>query len=399
MAELLKILVIDDEDGMRSGVARVLNEYSINLSEMRTEVRFTVIEAQTAEQGLELIESQKPDILLLDQKLPGMTGLELLVKIAEKKIDITTIMMTAFASLETAVEATKNGAYDFLAKPFSPVELKNIIRKVSVKILRDRQERSLAEEKKKVRFEFISILAHELKSPLAAIQGYLNIVHERILGDDLAVYEPMIERSLIRLEGMKKLIFDLLDMTRIESEQRKREFTNINLAEQAKKAIETNALAAKERNIAVNFHGRDDITMTGDVLEIDIILNNLVSNAVKYNKDNGRVDVEITDDEKYVTIKVSDTGIGMKEEETKRLFKDFVRIKNELTRNIMGSGLGLSTVNKLVQMYNGKISVRSEYLKGSVFTVELPKNLQIQKEDNGPPADNNMAEAKGPAGA
>lgn len=396
MAELFKVLVVDDEAGMRSGVARVLKECSINLPEMKTDVRFTVIEAESAEHGLELIETQKPEILLLDYKLPGMTGLELLAKLMDKKIDTLTIMMTAYASLETAIEATKNGAYDFLAKPFSPVELKNIIKKASGRILYKRQAISLAEEKKKVRFEFISILAHELKSPLAAIEGYLNIVHDKILGDDVKLYDSMIDRSLIRLEGMKKLIFDLLDMTRIESEQRKREFTTIKLCEQAKKAIEINSLAAKERNITINLECNENIIMKGDVLEIDIILNNLISNAVKYNKDDGKVDVKISSNDNYVIINVSDTGIGMKEEELKRLFKDFVRIKNDQTRNILGSGLGLSTVNKLAQLYDGKINVQSEFSKGSVFTVELLKNLQkIAKDESGSTQNINMAKTEG----
>ncbi len=396
MAELFKVLVVDDEAGMRSGVARVLNDYVVNLPELKTDVAFAVIDAESAERGLEIIESQKPDMAILDLNLPGMSGLDLLLKLAENKTDILVIMMTAYASLETAVEATRNGAYDFLAKPFSPAELKNLIRKASVRVLYKRQAMALAEEKKKVRFEFISVLAHELKSPLAAIQGYLNIVNEKILGNDLEVYESMIERSLIRLEGMKKLIFDLLDMTRIESEQRKREFTKINICEHAQKAIEISALAAKEQNITINFEGPENISMNGDVLEIDIILNNLVSNAVKYNKENGKVDVNISENENFVIIKVSDTGIGMKEEETKKLFKDFVRIKNEQTRNIIGSGLGLSTVNKLVQMYDGKIRVQSEFSKGSVFTAELAKKLQQNpKDESGTQANNILAKAEG----
>lgn len=395
VAELFKVLVVDDEPGMRSGIARVLNECVIHLPEMKTEVRFTIVEADSAEHGMEIIETQNPDIVLLDHKLPGMTGLELLIKLTEKKIDVLPIMMTAYASLETAVEATRNGAYDFLAKPFLPAELKNLIRKASSRILYKRQAKSLAEEKKKVRFEFISILAHELKSPLAAIQGYLNIVHEKILGNDLEVYESMIDRSLIRLEGMKKLIFDLLDMTRIESEQRKREFTNIDVVEHTKKAIEGFALAAKEHNITINLECRDVVVMKGDALEIDIILNNLISNAIKYNKENGKVDINISSNDKYVIIQVSDTGIGMKEDETKRLFKDFVRIKNEQTRNIIGSGLGLSTVNKLVQMYEGKISVQSEFSKGSTFTVELLKNSQNLKDESGTQPNNIVAKADG----
>jgi signal transduction histidine kinase len=374
--ELFKVLIVDDEPGMRSGVSRILNDFSISLPDTKSEIKFQVIEAQSAESGLEIIESQNPDILFLDNKLPGMSGLELLNIIAEKKIDILTVMITAYASLETAVEATKNGAYDFLAKPFSPAEIKHMVRKASNRIVYKRQAKNLSEERKRVRFQFISVLAHELKSPLAAIQGYLNIVSDRVMGNELIAYDNVINRSLIRLDGMKKLIFDLLDMTRIESEQRKREFAQVNLCELAQKSIEANALIAKQQNIAINFEVRDDIVVQGDHTEIEIILNNLISNAVKYNKDGGKVDIKITADDKKVFISVSDTGIGLKEDEIGRLFKDFVRIKNEQTRNILGSGLGLSTVKKLAQLYNGDISVKSEFTKGSCFTVELFKNTQ-----------------------
>ncbi|MFA6187507.1 MAG: ATP-binding protein [Phycisphaerae bacterium] len=376
MADIFKVLIVDDEPGMRSGVSRILNDFSVNLPEMKSEIKFQVIEAQSAESGLEIIESQNPDILFLDNKLPGMSGLELLSIIAEKKIDILTVMITAYASLETAVEATKNGAYDFLAKPFSPAEIKHMVRKASNRIVYKRQAKNLSEERKRVRFQFISVLAHELKSPLAAIQGYLNIVSDRVLGNELSVYDNVINRSLIRLDGMKKLIFDLLDMTRIESEQRRREFAEVNFCELAKKSIEANALVAKQRNIAINLEVRDDVVMKGDHTEIEIILNNLISNAVKYNKDGGKVDIKITADDKKIVINVSDTGIGLKEDEISRLFKDFVRIKNEQTRNILGSGLGLSTVKKLAQLYDGDVSVKSEISKGSSFTVELLKNSQ-----------------------
>ena len=292
-------------------------------------------------------------------------------------------MMTAYASLETAIEATKNGAYDFLTKPFSPTELKHMIRKGAGRIIYRRQAREMAEEKKRLRFQFISILAHELKSPLAAIQGYLNIINDRVLGDDLVVYNNVIERSLVRLDGMKKLIFDLLDMTRIESEQRKREFTDINLCETARKSIETCAMAAKERNITVNLEGKDNAVMKGDVFEIETILNNLVSNAIKYNNDNGKVDIAIRTEDQWVVIKVADTGIGLKREEIDKIFKDFVRIKNEKTRNVIGSGLGLSTVKKLVELNKGTITVESEFSKGSSFTVKLLKNSQeVLKKEN-----------------
>ena len=132
--------------------------------------------------------------------------------------DVLTIMITAYATFETAVKATKLGAYDFLAKPFTPDELRYAVRKATSQLILSRQARKLAEEKRQVRFNFISVLAHELKAPLNAVEGYLNILATTEADQNLA----MVERSIVRVDGMKKLISDLLDLTRIESGQRER---------------------------------------------------------------------------------------------------------------------------------------------------------------------------------
>ena len=125
--------------------------------------------------------------------------------------------------------------------------------------------------------------------------------------------------------------------------------------------------------------------MTADRGEIEIILNNLVSNAVKYNRDGGRVDVTLAREGPAVTIRVADTGIGMTQEEAAKLFADFVRIKNAKTRNILGSGLGLSTVKKLAMLYHGDVRVESQPGVGSTFTVVLrePKAVEEQADDAG----------------
>ena len=115
------------------------------------------------------------------------------------------------------------------------------------------------------------------------------------------------------------------------------------------------------------------VVMTADRGEIEIILNNLITNAVKYNKDNGTVDISIVDSNGTVTITVSDTGIGMTQEEASRLFNDFVRIKNVKTKQILGSGLGLSTVKKIALLYDGDVSVSSKPDEGSTFSVELKR--------------------------
>ena len=137
-------------------------------------------------------------------------------------------MITAYASIETAVTATKRGAYDFLAKPFTPDELKSTIRKAAARLILAKQTRKLAEEKRQVRFEFIRVLGHELKAPLNAVEGYLRMFKDRSLGDDPAAYDEGIDRSLMRIDGMRKLIADLLDMTQIESGRKNRQLAEVD---------------------------------------------------------------------------------------------------------------------------------------------------------------------------
>ena len=386
--ETLKLLITDDEVGMRMGVERALRNYHFSLPELHEETGFEVSLAESGEQALEMIQADPPDILLLDHKLPGISGLDVLEKMREleEAQNVVTVMITAYASLETAVRAIKQGAHDFLAKPFTPNELKSTVSKAAESLILARHARKLAREKKQVRFQFISVLAHELKAPLNAIDGYLNILKEQPeAANDQETFERMIGRCTIRIDQMRKLIVDLLETTRIESGQSKREFSEVNLVEVVNMAVETVMPDAAARNIQIEVNAPQNLVISGDRSELGIILNNLLSNAVKYNRDNGLVDVNILEDKDRVTLVVKDTGIGMTEEECAKLFGEFVRIKNEKTRNILGSGLGLSIVKKLARMYGGNATVTSVPDEGSTFRVTLLKNFEPQESDAGTP--------------
>jgi signal transduction histidine kinase len=374
--DTLRVLVVDDEPGMQHSVARALRDFTIHLPDVEGEVRFKVERASSGEEGLQAIAAHNPDILLLDYKLGDMTGLDVLERLVQQERDVLTIMITAFATLETAIRATKIGAFDFLAKPFTPEELKETIRKASQHLVVQRQARKLAAEKRKVRFEFISVLGHELKAPLSAIEGYLRILKDRTAGDNLGAYDSLIDRSLVRAQGMRKLILDLLDMTRIESGQKKRELVEVDVREIAKTALDTVRPEAAARKVTLLLHGEGAVSMIADRNEIEIILNNLLSNAVKYNREGGRVEARLGCDHQKVTITVSDTGIGMTPQDATKLFKDFVRIKSEKTLNIPGSGLGLSLVKKLAIMYGGDATASSKPDVGSTFTVVVQRNYK-----------------------
>lgn len=370
----LKILVVDDEPGIRSGITRILRNFRVDYPFMDEAFDFTVLEASTGESGIEIIESNQPDILLLDNKLPGIQGIEVLEYVKKKQYPIIVVMITSYASLELAVKATYDGAYDFIPKPFTPQELKSSIENITKKVFLKKMASRLQETGKQIRFQFLSVLSHELKAPLNAIDGYLKMIKERQLGEKLEDYDEVVVRSLERIRGMRNLILDLLDLTRAESMHGTRSITAVEPGKIAQNAIDTMQPYSIQREITLNLHYPKVIEMQADPNELEIIFNNLISNAIKYNKEGGTVDCSINCIDNNVEFIVSDTGIGMTQAEMDKLFQVFVRIKNEKTKNITGSGLGLSIVKKLVDLYGGTIEVSSVPDQGSTFKVIIPKS-------------------------
>ncbi len=385
--QALRLLVVDDEEGMRLGIERGLKSYLFDLPEYETTVNYEITLAADGETAVEILKQDSFDLILLDYMLPGINGLDVLLFIQQEHPETTVIMVTAFASLEVAVSATKHGAYDFLAKPFSPTELRNVVSKATKHIMTLREARRLADEKRHIRFEFLSVLAHELKSPLAAVENYLQLMDQRISGNDLETYDHSIKRSLIRLGGMRKMILDLLDLTRLESGQFERHPEWVDVKQVVETSLETLSTLAEDLNIRLSGDYNGPCKLFGVSAEIEILLNNFISNAIKYNRENGSVDVKVVSDSENIRIEVADTGIGMTEEEASRLFGEFVRIHNEKTRNIQGSGLGLSIVNKIVRNLDGSIKVTSTPDVGSTFTVDIPVNkvaAQMLTTETGP---------------
>ncbi len=369
----LKILVVDDEPGIRSGVSRILRNFRVDYPFMEEAFNFEVLEASTGEAGIDIIEHNIPDILLLDNKLPGIQGIEVLEYIRKKQFKIIVVMITSYASLELAVKATNYGAFDFIPKPFTPQELKASIENITKRLFLKKMTQTLKDTGKQIRFQFLSVLSHELKSPLNAIEGYLRMTKERQLGDKIEDYDVIIDRSLERIKGMRTIILDLLDLTKVESGKAQRNIAETDIMGIAHTAIDTIQPYSIQRDITIKLRGPEKVIMKADSNEIEIIFNNLISNAIKYNNEGGTVDCNITEEEDKIKIEVIDSGIGMTKTEMEKLFQDFVRIKNEKTKNITGSGLGLSIVRKLAENYGGFIVVSSEPDEGSTFTVTLLK--------------------------
>lgn len=373
--ETLKVIIIDDEPGITSGVSRILRNHSVSYPFMDESFNFKVLEAATGEEGIEIIINEKPDILLLDNKLPGMQGTDILKYLNDNNIKIIVVMITSYASLDIAVKATGFGAYDFIPKPFTPQELKFCVENITKQIYLKRITEKMSNEGKTVRFQFLSILSHELKAPLNALEGYIKMIAEKQFGKDINAYDHIVERSLTRIQGMRHLIMDFLDLSKIQlhSDKKQENYELVDLKKIVDLSLNTMQAYAIQKNVELIFHSKEDVTIQAIPEEMEIIMNNLISNAVKYNKVNGKVEVFLCQTNISIEIQVKDSGIGINQEEIPKMFDEFVRIKNEKTKNILGTGLGLSIVKRLVEQYKGTIDVKSEPDKGSVFTLVFPK--------------------------
>jgi signal transduction histidine kinase len=372
-----KILIIDDEPGIREGTKRILQNFKVDYPFMDEQIDFQVLEAGTGKSGIEIIDRELPEILLLDNKLPDIQGVEVLEYVKSKHYDIIVVMITSYASLELAVKATRDGAFDFIPKPFTPQEIRASVENITKQIFLKRMTQTLNNTGKQIRFQFLSVLSHELKAPLNAIDGYMKMIKERQFGNSVDAYDEMLDRSMERIKGMRQLILDLLDLTKIETGKPTQKLETVNIRKIVQMAVDTIRPYAIQKDVDVYINSRESIDMKADPGEIEIIMNNLISNAVKYNRNGGRVDIFLEKKEDKLKITVSDTGIGLKQEDKEKIFDDFVRIKSSQTREVTGSGLGLSIVRKIVDMYQGSIDVQSEPDKGTSFVVTL-----IEPENN-----------------
>ncbi len=370
--ELIDILVVDDEPGIRSGVTRILRNFTVSYPFLEDDIGFNVVEASTGEEAIEIISKSTPAIVLLDNKLPGIQGVEVLQFINNNHPEILVMMITSYASLDLAVKATNIGAYDFVPKPFTPQELKSSIENITKHYFLRRMTRKLHREGKQVRFQFLTVLSHELKAPLNAIEGYLRMMQEKQAGDNIDAYMEFIDRSLSRIQSMRNLIMDLLDLTHIESGKRQRTLREIDLTLVARSAIETMTPLAIQRDVSLSLESTESVIMLADSDDMEILFNNLISNAVKYNRPGGWVTCSISKSNEAIEIHVTDSGIGIEPDDIPKLFQEFTRIKNPLSKNVTGSGLGLSIVKRVADLYGATISVNSQPGVGSTFTIKFP---------------------------
>jgi signal transduction histidine kinase len=358
-----KMLVIDDEESMRDSCCLIMAKEG-----------FETDMAENGVVGLKKIKENNPDFVLIDLKMPGINGLEVLDKVREINPDIIPIVITGYATVESAVEAMKRGAYDFLPKPFSPEELRLIIKRGLERKKLMQEAESLRREKKLIEENFITLVSHQLRSPMVAIAQYLETIMSGTVGEVESEQKNMLQKARTRLESLLELIDDWLSIARINGGKLEGRFEPVNMESLLSKLVDFFQPLAEENQVKLEIapSGGSPIT-SGDPETLEQVFVNLIANAIRYNKPQGSVNVRIKEDSKAVRVEIHDSGVGITGEHLPYIFDQFYQVSRSTRKADKGSGLGLTIAKRIVDAHSGSIQVASEPGKGSTFTVLLPK--------------------------
>ncbi|GAB4314331.1 MAG: hybrid sensor histidine kinase/response regulator [Bacteroidales bacterium] len=358
------ILIVDDNKDNILVLGLALKEKDYNLT-----VAFNGPDA------LEILESTPVDLVLLDVMMPGMDGFEVCrrIKANEKLREVPVIFITALNDTENIVRGFEAGGIDYLTKPFKKREL---FARVETQLKIRRQQRQLEEQARELkqtmmsRDKLYSIIAHDLRSPLANIKSILMAL-------DSDLIEPENFRQLIgMLRNTTNETYDLLEnlllWSRRQSAMMKPDFSEADINEIAEKTLHVLQPVAESKKISLVLDTRNAGRHTVDKNMISTILRNLTSNAIKFTPEGGTITISCSTVKDALQIKVADTGIGMSREDCKKLLNPHEHFTTKGTANEKGAGLGFQLVQEFVSAHNGKLEVDSERGKGTTFTITIP---------------------------
>jgi two-component system sensor histidine kinase/response regulator len=371
----IRIIVIDDELGLREGCRRALRRHG-----------YDVEVAATGHEGLAKVQQDGFALALLDVMMPDVSGIDLLRAIRAHDPDIVCIIITGYATVELAVAALKLGAYDFIAKPFSDDNLVLAVEKglekrrleqearrlqrIEEEARRLAQEKDMLEELDRVKSAFMRRVAHELRAPIAAIESFMNSLLEGYGSPE--TQRLMQQRAAQRAGELLDLVDDLLNLSRIKDVKLESAKQEVCLKRVLDQVLSLHGPEAEKKKITIDLVCETCPPMVADPVHIKQLWTNLISNAIKYTPAGGRIDVRLFPQDGIIVGEVADTGIGIAEADQPRLFEEFFRTEQAKAFTQHGTGLGLSIVKQIVQEYGGDIQVDSELGKGTKFTFRLP---------------------------
>lgn len=366
------VLIVDDDSSMSGFLCRALE----NLG-------FAPMAAGSAEEFLGKALLKPFELALVDINLPGMDGITLTRKIKALSPTCDVIIMTGDPNLENAIGAIKAGAYDFLIKPFSDEMLRLTVercfqkRKLSLELANARAARDevLAAYSQLQAFErmkdaFLSVIGHELKTPLTKILGGLEIIKD---SGTAGAPEAVINAAQTGARRLGEIIDDILLYTASKSSPCPAQLSAADPAELIKEALrELEPLFKEHAASAFTFFPEIAPTINCEPGKMTLAIKHLIKNAVIFGPPGGVVKITLTEDAGGIRLSVEDAGIGIPEKNFKAIYDTFYQVADYMTRKSGGLGLGLALIKQTTETCKGKIEVKSVVGKGTTFTLIFP---------------------------
>ncbi len=356
------VIVIDDDEIMRLSCEQILERCG-----------YQVETFANGHDGIQRVKEASPPILVVDIKMPELNGFEVIDIVRKLDADVVIVVITGYATIETAVEAMKAGAYDFLPKPFTPSELRLIIDRGYERWRLTKEAQRLRREKAEVEHKFVTLVSHQLKGPLVAVKQYLDVLMFSMKDNLPEKAMEWIARSQVRLGEMLSIIQDWLALARIDRGTLCDRNSSTDLAKVVTDIVREQQQLPLFSSVSFSVTLERGLPQVrGDVVSISMLVGNLVANAIKYNKPGGSVAIRASSLGSTIILQVSDTGIGIPDDCIPKLFQEFYRVKVSETKDIPGTGLGLVICKRVVAELGGSINVESKAGQGTTFNVELP---------------------------
>lgn len=385
------LLIIDDEVEITKAITRQFRR------------KYNVFSTTSADDGLQIMERENIQVVLSDQRMPGMTGVDFFMRIKDKYPDALKLILTGYTDIEAVIGAINEGqVFRYVKKPWNPDELETIIREAfekyelitnNRKLMHSLQEMNATlEEKVKARTlelerlnerlselnmeknRYIGMVAHDLRSPIGVAASFSDILiedYDAIPKTNQLEYLELINSSC---NFSLNLIHDFLDASKIEAGIFDLNLTNQDYLKFVKDNISQDEILAKNKSQEIILQTDLEIILTRfDANKIQQVFNNLISNAIKYSFPHTKIVIEISETETEIITKISDQGQGIPAEELSKIFNPFQTSSVKPTANEKSIGLGLAIVKKIIEAHHGMVKVESEVGKGSVFSFSLPK--------------------------
>lgn len=356
-----KILIIDDEQIVLDSCSQILANGD-----------YLIATANNGNLGLKKLPEFQPDLVFVDLKMPGISGFEVIQNIHDFDPTIVTIVITGFATISSAVDAMKGGAFDFLPKPFTPDELRLIARRGLEKRRLELETIALRREREIMREHFAAIVSHELKSPLNAVQQNLYVLADELTTLLTDEQKNKLDRIQTRLKDLMKLIHTWLRVMSADIDEIRTSFQTNQIEPLITKAIGSIEDHAIRKNIELVSSIQEPMNhVNGDEGTLVEAFVNIIGNAVKYSPVGSQVLITAEEVDGQLLVTVKDSGVGIPKEDLPYIFDDFY-IAGSAPKEARGSGLGLAITRRIIEAHYGSVSVDSEPGKGSTFIIRLP---------------------------